>query len=87
MERESTKHGTRLDEELSRETASIVKGAPVPSESREDRRQEDPAEGLDPATVTRPDVPERSPVGEAEADARVELARAITAAQFPADRR
>lgn len=87
MERESTKHGRRLDEELRHETASVVQGAPVPAQSREDRRQEDPDEGLEVEMGTRPDIPAGGPVDDEEAIARAELARAVAPAHFPARRR
>lgn len=86
MERESTKHGRRLDEELHHETASILQGSPVVAQSRADLRQEDPDEGLDPMSAVRPDVPEPSALAGPEADARAELARAVAGAHFPADR-
>lgn len=86
MERESTKHGRRLDEELRHETASVVTGAPVAAQSREDRRQEDPDEGLDVEGGARPDVPARGPVDDEEATERAELARAVSPARFPARR-
>jgi hypothetical protein len=86
MERESTKHGRRLDDELRHETASMLQGAPVVANSRGERRQEDPDEGLDVQGELRPDLPEMSPVSGAEADARAELARAVAGAHFPADR-
>lgn len=86
MERESTKHGRRLDEELRHETASVVQGAPVAAQSREDRRQEDPDEGLDVEAGTRPDVPARGPVDDEEATGRAELARVVAPARFPARR-
>ncbi|MDA8296483.1 MAG: DUF2795 domain-containing protein [Actinomycetota bacterium] len=86
MERESTKHGRRLDEQLRHETASIVQGAPVIANSREDLRQEDPDEGLDVEAGTRPEVPERLEVTEREAERRADLARAVAGAHFPATR-
>lgn len=86
MERESTKHGRRLDEQLRHETASIVQGAPVIANSREDLRQEDPDEGLDGEGGTRPEIPERLEVTEREAARRAELARAVAGAHFPATR-
>lgn len=87
MERESTKHGRRLDDELSHETASLTTGAPVIGRSQEDKRQEDPDEGLDvEGAEVRPDVPGREPLPAEEATARAELARAVASARFPAER-
>ena len=64
----------------------MLQGAPVVANSRGERRQEDPDEGLDVQGELRPDLPEMSPVSGAEADARAELARAVAGAHFPADR-
>lgn len=86
MERESTKHGRRIDEELHHETASILQGSPVVGKTRDDLRQEDPDEGLDVEGEIRPDIPDLSEVTGPEADARAELARAVAGARFPADR-
>lgn len=85
VERESTKHGGRVDDQLAHETASVVQGSPVPGQSRGDRRQEDPAEGLG-AGELRPEVPGRAAVGDEEATARAELARVVAPARFPAER-
>ncbi len=86
MERESTKHGRRLDDQLRHETASILQGAPVIANSREDLRQEDPDEGLDVQAGTRPEISERHEVTEREAGRRADLARAVAGARFPATR-
>lgn len=85
MERESTKHGPRLDDELVHETSALLHGAPVAGQSRDELRQEDPDEGS-PGATTRPDVPERAVVTTVEAGARAELARAVSGAPFPARR-
>lgn len=85
VERESTKHGRRLDEQLGHETASVVQGSPVPAQSRDARRQEDPGEVRDGAAV-RPEVAAGGALGEDEAAARAELAGAVAPARFPAGR-
>jgi hypothetical protein len=71
MQRQSTKHGPRLDDELERETESLVRGAPV--ESRvEDEREKEPL--LDDRLPSDPVL------------ARRELSRHLSASVFPAGR-
>lgn len=87
MERESTKHGPRIDEELAHETESMVRGAPVEARSRAERMQETPDEGeAANADGRRPDVPMASTLSEEEIDARSELARHLAGLDFPAER-
>ena len=45
VERGSTHHSPRVDEELERETESLVRGSPVEARAEEWRQQEAPAEG------------------------------------------
>jgi len=45
MERGSDKHGSRLDEEMERETESITRGAPVEARVEEWREKEGPGAG------------------------------------------
>jgi uncharacterized protein DUF2795 len=45
VERGSTHHSPRMDDELERETESLVRGSPVESRAEEWRQQEGPAEG------------------------------------------
>ena len=45
MERGSDKHGSRLDEEMERETESVTRGAPVEARVEEWREKEGPGEG------------------------------------------
>ena len=82
MERESTKHGPRLDEELERETESLVRGAPIESRVEEEREKEGPGE-------EDHDVDVRTGPAGAFADdveARRELSRHLRPRAFPADR-
>lgn len=69
MERESTQHSARLDDQMAHESDSLTKGlAPEESRSREDRVLEEPTED-DVKTML---------------DMRAELARHVTSAQWPA---
>lgn len=71
MQRESDKHGSRLDDQLAHEVESLTRGnSPEEARSREDRVLEEPTED-DVQTVL---------------DQRAELARHITAAAWPAAR-
>ena len=45
MERRSTKHGPRLDDELKREVQSLERGAPVEAHKEEFREHEGPGDG------------------------------------------
>jgi hypothetical protein len=71
MERQSTKHGPRLDEELERETESLVRGAPVEARSDEGREKEPLADDELPSDPVL---------------ARRELSRHLTLSVFPAQR-
>jgi Protein of unknown function (DUF2795) len=70
MERQSTKHGPRLDDELKHETESLRRGAPVEAHVEEFKEKE--AHGEAPA--------------EDPALARRELSRHLDARVFPAER-
>lgn len=88
MQRESDKHGSRLDDALAHEVASLTHGnAAEESRAREDRVQEGQAEGeirFDPADRA-PDEPGIG-VDRETADERAELARHIVSAAWPAGR-
>jgi hypothetical protein len=89
MERESAKHSPRVDEQLEHEVESLVRGnAAEESRSREDLTQEAPAEGemrFEPAD--RPLDQDRGiGIPDGAVDDRSELARHITAADWPAGR-
>jgi Protein of unknown function (DUF2795) len=87
LERESDKHGPRLDEELEHETRSLQQGAPVESRVEEHREQEGPGEG-------QPTPDARLTGGRAtagsldldDAETRADIARFLTPSVFPADR-
>jgi len=89
MERETSKHSTRMDDQLEHEVESLTHGnAAEESRSREDRLQEGSAEGemrFEPADRTLPDHPGLA-VDRKTADERAELARHIAAASWPAAR-
>jgi Protein of unknown function (DUF2795) len=76
-ERGSTQHSPRVDEELHKETESLLRGAPNESRAEEWRRMEPPAEG-EPLPDTRPAT---------EAiEQRSLLAISLRPSAFPADR-
>lgn len=83
MDRESTKHGPQLDDELAREAGSLARGAPIEARVEEDREKEGPGED-------DRDVDARTgPAGRLGADAteaRRELSRHLRPSAFPADR-
>jgi Protein of unknown function (DUF2795) len=84
MERETTKHGPRLDDELKRETRSIEQGAPVEARA-EEWREHEPSADAEPGVDARPAVP--GSLGADEVEARRELSRHLRSTAFPADRR
>ena len=73
-QRDSDKHGPRLDEEMKREAAGLRQGAPVDPRAEEWRTPEAPDEDAD----------ELAPGTETEA--RSELARHLRPSRFPAGR-
>jgi hypothetical protein len=82
MERNSTKHGARLDEELKAETQSLERGAPVESRAEEWRVKEDVAHDEREASGReRPHAPDPDEVAE-----RSEISRHLRLSTFPADR-
>ena len=86
MQRGSDKHSPRVDEQLKHETAPLTHGSGVESHSREDHRQEPPAEGeMVPDSSRRPDVemPDGLGIDLDDADARAEIARYLAGAAFP----
>lgn len=89
MQRESDKHSPRLDDEMAHEVASLTHGAAAEeSRAREDRTQEGPTEDelrFEPADRT---LSQDRGIGipDTDADARSELARHVTAADWPATR-
>jgi hypothetical protein len=61
VERRSEKHNPRLDEEMKRETESLVRGAPVEARAEESREKEGPADGepTPQSVVSRPPPEEK----------------------------
>src|SRR6266511_5226150 len=83
VQRRSTEHGPRLDDELKRETESLVRGSPVESRAEEERVQEGAGDEERPASArTAP----AEALGPDEASARTELSRHLRRSIFPAGR-
>lgn len=82
MQRNSTKHGPRLDEEMKSETEPLLRGAPDDPRAEEWREQEGDPEGerTTPGR-TRPSAPGFDEVAE-----RTELSRHLKLSTFPAER-
>jgi len=78
MERSSDKHGGRLDDAMSHDVGSVVRGAPVEARAAEERLQEG---GEAPEAIA-----EQGGTPEAEREARSDLARQLRPSAFPADR-
>jgi hypothetical protein len=83
VERDSTKHGPRLDDELKKETQSLVQGAPIESRVEESREHEGPGEG--DRNVDARTAPAGS-LGSDSVEARRELSRHLRLSAFPATR-
>lgn len=81
MGRESTKHGSRVDDELKHETRPLEQGAPVDPRSREAREAEPP--GDDDRDVDGRTAPPGS-LGSDPVAARRELSRFLRLSAFPA---
>jgi hypothetical protein len=80
VQRDSNRHSPRLDDELKRETESLVRGAPVESRAEESREQEGAAEGeREPSARTR-----SGGLNEEEAAQRSDLSRHLRLSVFPA---
>ena len=89
MERESTTHSPRIDEQLDHDTASLTSGAPVESRVEEFREQEAGAddEPTPDALLRGGRDPEANPgLDHDEAERRSELARFLEPSAFPGDR-
>jgi hypothetical protein len=89
MERESSKHSPRVDEEMKKEVQSFLQGDPVDSRVQEAREKEGPADG-EPTPDAVISIADRMPGGERltreEVELRHDLARHIEGHIFPADR-
>ena len=77
MDRQSTQHSPRVDDELKKETQSLERGAPVEAHVEEFREHEPSADG-EPTAASRP--------ADDEIAARSELSRHLRASVFPATR-
>ena len=84
MERETDKHSPRIDDAMSHDLESLLRGSPEESRAREDRLQEDPDVG--PGREARADEKVGLGVSASAADQRAELARYLAGAAFPARR-
>jgi Protein of unknown function (DUF2795) len=83
VDRDSSKHGPRLDDELAREAQSLGRGAPIESRVEEGREKEGPGEeDRDVDARTGP----ASRLGADAVEARRELSRHLRPTVFPADR-
>lgn len=86
MERETTKHGPRADEDLEKSVAGLLRGEPVDPRSQEYRRLEDPGDDAEIIPGDRPELETRSMLDEHDIEARAELARLLTGLHYPAER-
>jgi hypothetical protein len=86
MERGSTQHGARIDDELERETRSLVQGSPVESRVEEGFEKEGPADGepVPDARIAGDRPPPVPAMSRDEVEARSELARHLEPHRFPA---
>jgi hypothetical protein len=83
MQRETTKHGPRLDEQLKHEIRSLEQGPPIESRTEEWREHEPPGEqDYDVDEHTAPP----GTLGSDPVEARRELSRHLRLSVFPADR-
>lgn len=83
MERRSSKHAPRVDEQIAHEVSPLVHGEPVEGHAREDLQQEGPVGRPD----RRPDGPGRpAGFGPDDVDLRAALAASLRPSVFPADR-
>ncbi len=83
MERDSTKHGPRLDDELKKEVRSLTHGAPSESRKEEWREQEGAADDeREPSSRTG----DPQTLGPSNQTARAELSRHLRLAAFPGSR-
>jgi Protein of unknown function (DUF2795) len=82
VERDSNRHAPRLDDELKRETESLVRGAPAESRGDEWREKEGAADGeREPSARTH-----SGGINPDEAAQRTDLSRHLRLSVFPAAR-
>ena len=85
MDRLSTKHGPRVDDQLKHELRALEQGSPAESRVEEGREQEAPADG-EPTATSRPELDRYRGLGPDAATARRELSRHLGLHSFPARR-
>jgi hypothetical protein len=85
MDRLSTKHGPRVDDQLKHELGALTQGAPAESRVEEEREQEAPSDG-EPTATTRPERDEFLGLGADAATARREISRHLGLHAFPGQR-
>lgn len=81
LQRDSNKHSPKLDDEMKRETESLVRGAPVEARVEESREKEPAADG-EPFAASWTS----SRLGPDALSARAEFARFLHPSAFPATR-
>lgn len=82
MDRESTKHSPRIDDQMVHETSGLLQGRTFDEGREEGFTQEAPE---DPGAGRRPEVPiPDSPVQPDDADLRAEVAASLRPSAFPA---
>ena len=81
---QTSKHNPRIDEAMTHDTGSLLRGAPVESRSQEARLQEDPS--VDPGLRPEQEQPAGAGLAEDDATQRAELARHLASVRFPAGR-
>jgi hypothetical protein len=90
MERETTQHGWRVDDEMAKETASLTHGAPLEARVDEHRLQEDAGddEPVPESVVAGEPIESHAPSGMSygAVRGRSELARHLRPSIFPATR-
>ena len=85
MERDSNKHGPRVDEEMKREVDSLTRGAPVDSRAEEFRASEAAADGEPrPDQVVSTNEAGTGSLTPQEVELRQDLARFLDGKIFPA---
>ncbi len=85
MDRLSTKHGPRVDDQLKHELGAMTQGAPAESRVEEEREQEAPSDG-EPTATSRPERDDFYGLGPDAPTARREISRHLGLHVFPAGR-
>ena len=85
LERQSTKHSPRLDDELHGEVEPLLRGGPVDARVAEDRDPEPAADG-EPSPTAFPATDAYFGLGHDTPSARRELSRWLAHEAFPGDR-